>query len=260
MDVAGKVIVVTGGGAGIGREVVDQLTVKGAEVHVLDLRVDEVAASGMVVPHRVDISDGPAVAALAASIGEVDAVVNVAGIVQDFVDLNEMTDDQVRHVMDVNFWGTANVTRAFLPSLLRRSEAAVVNVSSMGALVPVPGQSAYGASKAAVKLFTEGLRAELRGTRVTVSVVFPGGVNTDITTNSGVRSAAEDSFSPALQRTARRLLTQPRTAAARIVRAVEKGTPRVVVGKDARLVDLMTRVMPARAASLVAALMGKLVR
>jgi NAD(P)-dependent dehydrogenase (short-subunit alcohol dehydrogenase family) len=258
MELTAKTVIVTGGGAGIGREVAAQLIARGAVVHVLDLKVGSVAASPSLIPHQIDITDRSAVDRLAAEIGAVDAVVNVAGIVQDFVDISKMEQATIDHVMAVNFGGTVNVTRAFLPALLGRGEGAVVNVSSMGALAPVPGQSAYGASKAAVALFTQGLRVELRKTGVTVSVVYPGGVNTEITKNSGVESTAEAEADPATEARMRKMLTQPAAAAAKIVRAVEKGTPRVIIGKDARVVDLLSRLMPVRTASLLAGLMGKL--
>ncbi|AGP30647.1 SDR family NAD(P)-dependent oxidoreductase [Corynebacterium terpenotabidum] len=265
MNLHGKTVIVTGGGAGIGREVVRQLLDHGATVHALDLNTDALAtdpatADGRLFPHQVNIADRDAVAALAVGdspdIGPVDALVNVAGIVQDFVDINDLDRSTMERVINVNFWGTVNTVTTFLPGMLTRPEAAVVNVSSMGALVPVPGQSAYGASKAAVKLFTEGLRAELRKTKVSVSVVFPGGVDTDITTNSGVEVAGADD--PEARAKASKFLTAPQDAAAKIVRAIETGKPRVIIGKDARVMDLLSRIMPVAAASAMAALMAKL--
>lgn len=264
MDINGKTVVVTGGGAGIGREVVRQLLDHGATVHALDLHTDALTAapadpavsSGRLVPHQVDITDRDAVTALAADTGPVDALVNVVGIVQDFVDIADLDRATFDRVMDVNFQGTVNTVEAFLPGLLTRPQAAVVNVSSMGALVPVPGQSAYGASKAAVKLFTEGLRVELRKTGVRVSVVFPGGVNTDITKNSGVEVDGADD--PETRAKAAKFLTSPSDAAAKIVKAVATGKPRVIIGKDARVMDVLSRIMPVTTANITARLMGKL--
>ncbi|WP_297004975.1 SDR family oxidoreductase [uncultured Corynebacterium sp.] len=256
MNLNGKTVVVTGGGAGIGHEVVRQLLDHGATVNALDLRPDGLEASARLIPHQVNIADRDAVAALATEIGPVDALVNVAGIVQDFVDIADLERETFARVMDVNFWGTVNTVEAFLPGLLGRPEAAIVNVSSMGGLVPVPGQSAYGASKAAVKLFTEGLRTELRKTGVTVSVVFPGGVNTDITANSGVEVDGADD--PEARAKAARFLTSPQDAAAKIVKAVETGKPRVLIGKDARLMDALSRIMPVKTASAMAVLMSRI--
>src|SRR5690606_11676546 len=96
--------------------------------------------------------------------------------------------DAIDRVMNVNFYGTLYMTKAFLPHFLERKEAHIVNLSSMGGFLPVPGQSVYGASKAAIKILTEGLYAELLETPVNVSVVFPGATNTNITKNSDVKT------------------------------------------------------------------------
>lgn len=273
MDIRNKVIVVTGGGAGIGREVTDQLLDKGATVHVLDLKVDALTeAAGRtdkLVAHQVNIADRDAVNAVAEDIevggtGPVDGLINVAGVIQDFIDVNDLPVDAIERVMNVNFWGTVNTSKAFLPTLLSRPEAALVNVSSMGGLVPVPGQSAYGASKAAVKLFTEGLQAELRKSAVSVSVVFPGGVATDITKNSGVTSgpggASAEDMEDASTSDAASKLTTPQDAAAAIIRAVETGRPRVRIGKDAVAMDILGRLLPSKSISLMAALMSRMTK
>ena len=99
-------------------------------------------------------------------VGEVDALINNAGIIQPFVKVNELTMEQAKKVMDVNFYGPLALVKAFLPGLLKRPEAHILNVSSMCAYAPVPGQSVYGASKAAIKLLTEGLHSELMETQV----------------------------------------------------------------------------------------------
>ena len=133
--------------------------------------------------------------------------------------------------------------------LLERREASLVNVSSMGALVPVPGQSMYGASKAAVKLLTEGLYAELHGTSVAVTVVFPGGVATNILGNSGVSIPALGAKADAMKIEA----DQPRRCRSRyIIEAIEKGSYRVRIGRDAHRLDRLSRLMPQRATALVA--------
>ena len=123
----------------------------------------------------------------------IDVVINNAGIIQPFVHLKDLKFEQIDKLMNVNFYGTLYMTKAFLNHLLTRPEAHIVNIASMGGFFPVPGQSAYGASKAAVKLMTEGLYSELSDTGVHVSVVFPGGIATDIMKNSKVtdKSASE---------------------------------------------------------------------
>ncbi len=142
----------------------------------------------------VNVTDAEAVASLPAEVierhGQVDGVLNVAGIIQPFVHFEELAPAQIGRVLSVNFWGVVNMVGAFLPELTARPRAALLNVSSMGAFIPVPGQTVYGASKAAVKLLSEGLHAELRGTSVRVTVVFLGAVATSITQNSDVHVPA----------------------------------------------------------------------
>jgi short-subunit dehydrogenase len=156
--------------------------------------------------------------------GRVDGLVTVAGCRQPSVPFTDLDYPQMEEVLAVNLWGVVHTCKAFLPHLVARRAACIVNVSSMGALAPVPGQSMYGASKAAVKLFTEGLYTELRDTGVAVTVVFPGGADTD--------GAPE--------------------AARQIVQGIEKGSYRVVIGKDARGLDRLSRFSPQRASDLFA--------
>jgi NAD(P)-dependent dehydrogenase (short-subunit alcohol dehydrogenase family) len=255
MQIGGKVFVVTGGGNGIGREVVLELVRRGARVAAVDRRresLEETRALALptrVTAYELDITDRGAVEELPgrviAELGQVDGVVNVAGIIQRFVHINDLTMDEIEHVLAVNFWGTLFMDKAFLPHLLARPEASIVNVSSMGALVPVPGQGAYGASKAAVKLLTECLFAELQGTNVAVTVVFPGAVGTRITENSGVEA-------PAMPAGAQPKFTSAPDAGSQIVDAIEKGDFRVLIGGDARMLDRLSRLAPTRAITTVA--------
>ena len=142
------------------------------------------------------------------------------------------------------------MTKAFLPVLMKRPEAHIVNTSSMGGFLPVPGQTIYGASKAAVKLMTEGLWAEMRGTNVHVTVVFPGAVATNITTNSGVAIPGGMDAAQVEKQAAR---TLPADKAARIILdGMEKNAYRVMVGSDAKLMDRLYRLSPRRAAGFIA--------
>lgn len=257
MQIADRVFVVTGGANGIGREVVLGLLARGARVAAVDLSerglaetAQLAAAGGRLTTHVLDITDRAAVQKLPEQVtaehGQVDGLVNVAGIVHRFARVRDLGYDEIERVMAVNLWGVVHMNKAFLPLLLDRPQASLVNVSSMGALVPVPGQSAYGASKAAVKLFTEGLYAELRGTSVAVTVVFPGGVGTDILTNSGVTMPGASAQASGAK------LTSPADAGRQIIEAIEKGSYRVRIGGDARLLDRLSRLMPQRATALVA--------
>lgn len=259
MKVADKTILVTGGGSGIGRELTLLLLKKGARVAALDLNEATLTETANLAgadrsrlsTHVVNITDRSAVEALPDKVatihGAVDGVINNAGIIQRFVKVNELDFADMERVFQVNFWGLVYVTKAFLPHLLRRPVAHIVNVSSMGGFLPVPGQTVYGASKAAVKLFTEGLHSELLSTNVRVTVVLAGAVATNITTNSGVTIATP---AGSAERARFKALPAPR-AAEIIVAGMEQDKYRVLVGSDARTMDFLSRLMPERAARLI---------
>ena len=257
MKLAGKIIVVTGAGSGMGREVALELLRRGAHVAAVDINEATLAetASLAASPDAIatfvlNITDRPAVEALPQAVldhfGAIDGVINCAGIIQPFVRLNDLDYAAIDRVMDVNFRGTLYMTKSFLPWLLKRPEAHIVNVSSMGGFMPVPGQTIYGASKAAVKLMTEGLHSELRATPVRVSVVFPGAVATNITENSGVAT-------PSAQAGAKEYKTLSAEKAAQIILdGMVKDHYRILVGSDAKMLDRLYRLHPRRAAAFLA--------
>ena len=258
MDVTGKVFVVTGGGNGIGREVVLGLLGRGARVAAVDFSeaglFDTQTLAGTraaLSTHKVNVADREAVEALPEAVvhshGRVDGLLNVAGIIQPFVTIEHLDYAAMERVMNVNFWGVVHTVKAFLPHLITRPEAAIVNVSSMGGFLPVPGQALYGASKAAVKLFTEALYAELLETNVAVTVVFPGGVGTNITTNSGVTMPNLGNGAGKMPKT-----TSPLDAGRMIIEGLERGAFRVRIGSDAKLMDRLARLSPRRATELIA--------
>jgi short-subunit dehydrogenase len=154
----------------------------------------------------------------------------------------------------VNWLGTLYLTKTFLPVLLERPEGHIVNVSSMGGFLPVPGQTVYGASKAAVKLLTEGLHAECAGTSVRVTVVFPGAVATNITANSGVDIPVSGADAEAMARR----VTSAEKAAQLILDGMERNAYRVLIGGDAKLMDRLYRLSPRRAAGFIAGRMKDL--
>jgi len=255
MKVAGKVWVVTGAGGGLGRALTLQLLRRGARVAAVDRRPEGLQetrrhagdlARGLSL-HELDVTDRDAVAALPEQVeaahGTVDGLVNNAGIIQPFVRLVDLDDGAAERVLRVNFYGTLFTIRAFLPRLLTREQAHIVNVSSMGGFLPVPGQTVYGASKAAVKLLTEGLWAELQGTPVRVTLVLPGAMRTDIAAHSGVDlPQAPQPRVPVLE---------PEEAARMVLDAVERDAFRVLVGRDARTMDLLYRLSPLAATRLI---------
>lgn len=262
MHASGKVIVVTGGGNGIGREVVLALLAKGAKVAAVDLSekglaetVQLAAAGDRLSTHVCNLSDRTSVAELPTSVaekqGSVDALINVAGIIQPFVKVNDLDFDAIDRVMDVNFFGLVNITKAFLPGLLARPEAHIVNVSSMGAYAPVPGQTIYGASKAAVQIFTEGLHSELLDTNVHVTTVFPGAIATHIAVNSGIMTEAQEKQQAASSQTNAMKTTSAPAAAATLVDGMERNAYRVFIGSDAKAMDRLRRLMPQRAAKII---------
>jgi short-subunit dehydrogenase len=258
MKVNGKVIVVTGAGSGMGRQLTLELVKRGASVAAVDMRAETLeetkqlalAAGGKVETFVLDVSDDAKVAALPAAVeaklGAADALINNAGIIQPFVMIKDLTVEAAAKVMNVNFHGPLMLTKAFLPGLLARPEAHILNVSSMGAYAPVPGQSVYGASKAAVKLFTEGLRSELLTTNVGVTVVFPGAIATNIAANSGMANPGGDTAdAPKFK------MTEAPVAAKLMVDAIEKNKPRLCIGQDAKSMDIMTRINPVWAAGVI---------
>ncbi|CAN5303976.1 SDR family oxidoreductase [soil metagenome] len=266
MQITDKVFVVTGGGNGMGREVALQLLQRGARVAAVDLNeaglteTAELAKAGdRLSIHPLNVSDRKAVLALPDAVikahGQVDGLFNVAGIIQPFVKINELDFDVIERVMNVNFWGVVNMSKSFLPHLLARPESGLLNVSSMGGFLPVPGQAAYGASKAAVKLFTEALFAETQGTPLKVTVIFPGGVGTNITANSGVDTSKLEAAAAGAKE---RKVTTPQDAGRQIIDAMEKGSYRATIGSDARFMDRFSRISPRRATLLIATQMKAL--
>ncbi len=170
-----------------------------------------------------------------------DALVNNAGIIHPFLHVEEIDYATVERVMRVNFQGALNMTKTFLPCLRRQTDAYIVNLSSAGALSPMPGETIYGASKAAVRLLTEGLQHELRKSGVRVMAVFPGGINTNIIQNSDVTVAS--SVNQLREQLAFLLLT-PQKVAKKIICGMEKNHTRLVLGIDAVAMDVLGRISP----------------
>ena len=256
MRIAGKVFLLTGAGSGMGREMAHQLIAKGAKVAALDIHLPQLLETKQIcsadesnfLPLALDISDRSAVHSLPDQVikhfGQVDGIINNAGIIQPFVRVNELSFEAIDHVMNVNFYGSVAVVKAFLPHLLARPEAHIVNISSMGGFLPVPGQSIYGASKAAIKLFSEGLYAELKETAVRVTVVFPGAIATNITGNSGVEVPSSSGSSG--------MVALPATDAARIILAgMENNQFHVFVGSDSKFMDILCRIAPEFATNFI---------
>ena len=240
----------------MGRELVLQALRRGAQVAAVDVRAEALqetarlaAAGPRLSVHVVDITDREAVQSLVDDVqrahGGVDGLLNNAGIIQPFVPVADLDFAAIERVLNVNLMGTLNMVKAFLLALLERPEAHIANVSSMGGFFPFPGQSIYGASKAAVKLLTEGLYAELLDTNVGVSVIMPGAVNTAITENSGVAAPATPGDPSKLP------MTSAERAAEIMLDGIERNRLHIYVGKDARLMNLAIRIAPKRAIGFI---------
>jgi short-subunit dehydrogenase len=263
MKVQNKVIVVTGGGGGIGQQLVLNLLERGASVAAVDINVNGLNAtkalaghlSSKLSLHQADISNRESVAQLATEVtshhGCVDGVINNAGIIHPFKPVNELDHGLIERIINVNLYGVINVTKVFLPLLLERPAAHIANVSSMGGLFAFPNQSIYGASKAAVKLLTEGLFTELRGTNVGVTVIYPGAIATDITKNCGAHSEKFDRIQKQIYGG-----TSPQTAARCIVDGIERNRFRVIIGVDAKILSFLYRIAP----RLTILLVGKIMK
>lgn len=261
MKFENSVFVVTGAGSGMGRELTLMLAEKGARVAAVDIDSGKLEETRRLAKQpeaalfcfTLDITDQNSVEELPEKVishfGQVDAIVNNAGIIQPFIPINDLTYNQISRVMNVNFYGTLYMVKAFLPHLLTRPQGYIANVSSMGALVPVPGQVLYGASKAAIKLMTEGLASELAKTTIKVSTIIPGAIGTNITSNSGVADLpGQESAQTPSKKSA---FLSAKAAANIILDGIEKDKQRIIVGKDARIMDIFSRIAPIKAAKLI---------
>lgn len=261
MQIKDKKILVTGAGSGIGRALTLKLLSGGASVIAVDLNEDSLdelskkAGSDKLVTQVFNITDQEAVLNAAKKFEKIDILINNAGIIQPFVSVGNIDYEAIEKVMKVNFYGTLNMTKAFLNYLLKRPEAHIVNVSSMGGFLPVPGQSIYGASKAAVKLLTEGLYAELKDTNVHVSVVFPGATKTNISENSGVSTPGQEKSDKKNQKIP---MLSAEEAAQEIIRGVEKNKVQIFLGKDSKFMNLLYRLRPVFATDFIAKKMSSL--
>jgi len=251
---AGKVVVVTGAGSGIGQALATELGRSGAKVAISDVDTEGLAVTedrlkaigAPVKADRLDVTEREAFELYADAVkkhfGKVNQIYNNAGIAYTG-DIEVTQYKDIERVMDVDFWGVVNGTKAFLPHLIESGDGHVVNVSSLFGIFSVPGQAAYNAAKFAVRGFTEALRQEIAMAKhpVKVTTVHPGGVKTAIARNM---TAAEGIDIKDLADTFDKKLagTTPEKAATIILDAVRKNKARVLVGPDAKALDLIVRL------------------
>ena len=261
MEVKNKRIIVTGGAAGIGRQIVIKLLKKGAYVSALDISEENLIKlkkeinSENLFTYKVDVSSLDEIKKFKKQFfkdqKDVDILINNAGVIQEFKSIEDLELNSINRVMNINFFGPVNLIKEFLSELKARPEGYIVNVGSMGGFFPFPYQTAYGASKAALGLLTEGLYAELLDTNVKVTLVLPGAIATDIAANSKINSreaSAEDSGIS---------MTSPEEVAYQIINAIEKEIWKVYVGKDAKFMNFLYKLNPKKAIKYINKMMNK---
>lgn len=259
--IRGAAAAVTGAGSGIGRALAIELAARGCDLALADrdeAGLQSVAAeiartnSRKVSVHRVDIGEVGqtadfAKAAIAAHPG-LNIIVNNAGVAL-LGQFHEIDQAQMEWLFNINFWGVVHSTRAFLGHLATRPEAHIVNISSIYGIVAPPGQTAYSSAKFAVRGFSESLRHELQvaDSPVRLSVVHPGGVSTSIARNMRMGTGVTDNErrAQAIELFDQFAKTSPKDAALRIIKGIEKNQPRILIGGDARFMDLLQRFRPA---------------
>ena len=273
--ISGSAAAVTGAASGIGRALALELAARGCDLALADR--DEGGLQGVaaeigrggnrkVSVHRVDVGEPDQIgafaeAAIAAHPG-LNILVNNAGVAL-LGAFNEIDQAQMDWLMNINFWGVVHATRAFLPYLSRQPAAHIVNLSSLFGLIAPPGQTAYCAAKFAVRGFSESLRHELQvaNSPVRLSVVHPGGVATNIVRNSRTGTGVTDNARRAqsIDRFDAVAKTTPPVAARRIIEGIEKNAPRILIGNDARFMDLLQRFRPATYWAVLAKRIEKMV-
>lgn len=258
MNLKDRVAVITGAGGGIGRATALALARRGCHLALADINRDSVTATASearalgvrATSHHIDVADREAVKAFPDEVKlahpHIDILINNAGVAVGGT-FEQVSEEDFDWLMEINFHGLVRMTRAFLPHLRERDEARIVNISSLFGLISPAGQSAYSASKFAVRGFSNALRHELDGSGIGVTVVHPGGVATDIARSArapaGV-SAEEAAHHRALMQKLLRL--PPDKAGETIARAIERRKARVLVGADATALALLERLAPVR--------------
>jgi len=267
----GRTIAITGAASGIGQALAEELAERGCDLALSD--VNEVGlqeTAGRIAGREVtttvlDVSDREAFHRwrdeTLAHFGAVDGIVNNAGVtVQETA--ADLTYEDFEWVMGINFWGVVHGTKAFLPHFIERDTGWVVNVSSVFGIIGVPTQSAYNASKFAVRGFTEALRWELEGTGVTACSVHPGGIKTNIMRNARMYKDLDGKtdHGAAIRQFDQVARTPPRAAATVIADAMERRAPKVLIGADALFIETMQRVAPESYGKLTRGIVGFLQR
>lgn len=249
-----KVTVITGAGSGIGRELAVQLSARGAILALNDWNTEALEATWEMLPESAqglrqsfDVGERKAVEDFAEKcvqhFGRIDMVINNAGISIPQNPIIYSSIEDYEKVIRVNLWGVLYGSLAFLPALRENPAGCLVNVSSVFGLMGFPGSAPYNVTKFGVRGFTETLRVEMQSTNLQVVCVHPGGIKTNIARNVEFSDPAHrEKFVKQFERQAR---TTAPEAATVIIRGIEKGKSRILIGSDARFIDRITRLLPA---------------
>ncbi|WP_223627148.1 SDR family oxidoreductase [Microbacterium sp. EST19A] len=254
LDLVGSTTVITGAANGMGADIARLLAARGVHLALIDhdaSALATVAASlrgSTVTTHVIDLRDDDAVFAgvddISAAHPRINALITCAGSSM-LGTLDQLTMEEMRWLTDVNLWGTVSVTKALLPALRAAPAAHITHLASVYALAAPAGRIPYAISKFAVRAFSEALRHELEGTAVTVGAVYPAGVRTGIILHGRYAAAIDpDVAARAAAAQAAMYHTEPTDAAAQIIRATERRAVRTMVGREARLIDVLVRAAP----------------
>ncbi|MCC2636389.1 MAG: short chain dehydrogenase/reductase family oxidoreductase [Moraxellaceae bacterium] len=261
-----KVAAITGAGSGIGRATAILMASKGCHLALSDVNETGLADTAAkclqhgvkVTTRKVDVASREQMYAWADEVvadhGLVNIIFNNAGVALGAT-VEDMQYSDFEWLMGVNFWGVVYGTKAFLPHIKTAGEGAVVNVSSVFGLIAVPTQSAYNAAKFAVKGFTEALREEMEieGSNIGVTCVHPGGIKTNIARNARVTETPGMVDVKSTRDFEKAFTTTAEDAALAVVDAIMKNKRRLLIGKDAYVIDLLQRTLPTAYQTLLVA-------
>ena len=254
LDLVGSTTVITGAANGMGAEIARLLAARGVHLALIDHDASALAAiagtlsGATVTTHVIDLRDDDAVfagvAEITAAHPRINALITCAGSSM-LGNLDQLTMEEMRWLTDVNLWGTVSVTKALLPALRSAPAAHITHLASVYAMAAPAGRIPYAMSKFAVRAFSEALRHELEDSTVTVGAVYPAGVRTGIILHGRYAAAIDpDIAARAAAAQAQMYHTEPSDAAARIIRATERRAARTMVGREARLIDVLVRAAP----------------
>ncbi len=256
MKFKGKKVLITGAASGIGKSLAEEFANEGSvlilsDIDSLKLRdfVKELKSNGVdAFGYEVNVSDYNNMTDFGSSVlrehNYIDVLINNAGI--NLMDTVENGDiNEFKNLMAINFWGVVYGVNIFLPTLIQRDEAYIVNISSILGLMSLPGQAAYNSSKAAVKAYTEALKMELADSSIIVSSVHPGGIKTDIAVNARIGSnISEETKIRLIKQFDKLSYTTSKSASRNIIKGMKKRKRRIIIGIDAKIADILIRVFP----------------